>query len=388
MAEVYSEEGYLSSSSWARKFRCYLNAYTEEIDDNTYRVHYYALSEMIAAYQYGMRTYVFIDGTQVGSSEGVLQTNPGQTWTEVCRVGWGTKDFSRTGSDYSVTVVGRASAEEVNGYGGDHGHKDASITLTIPARPYRAHGNPTIKTSDSGVLQDGTATISWEKSSTQGNANFDHFELWQQKSKEYNSETDKKLYPSSGTSGSGTSYTVTPSDFAGANGGDVFYVVYEYHEWYGSHPYTSAAVVVHVMPTIVKPTVTVAKGIVNYSEKVKISWSTSNTAGTLSKYQLYQGANTILYEGTETSCDVIPSETSGPQGGIVTYTLVENRTWYDKSISTSSTFQVKVRSGVCTVYDSSGNKHTALVTAYDSKGVGHYVLITAYDSSGKAHNVV
>lgn len=376
MAEAYSDKVIASGLSFGG-IRTYVWASEASNTDTTYTINFGGSVQSIACSQYSYWFEIESNGTQGNQASGSTSNSSNASWKTEQSIS-SSASFTKNQSAYTVSVKCYAQFSSATSR-----NCTATVNVTIPARTRTAHGNPTIKTSDSGVLQGDEATISWAKSSTQGNANFDHFELWQQKSKEYNSKTDKKLY-----SGSGTSYVVTPSDFVGTDGGDVFYVVYEYHEWYDSHPYTSAAVAVHVMPTMAKPTVTIAKSTVNYSEKIKISWSTSNTAGTLSKYQLYQGANTVLYEGAETSCDVIPSETSGPQGGTVTYTLVENRTWYSKSTSASNTVQVKVRSGVCTVYDSSSNKRTALVTAYDSKGMGHYVLITAYDSNGKAHNVV
>ena len=277
MAEVYSGEGTLGGSQ-KRKFRCYLNAYVENLNDNTCRVHWYAQSEIWNAYLYGMRTYVFVNGSQVASGEGVLFSNPGQSWQKVCSAGWGTTDFARNQNAYQVTVVGRASAEVVNGYGGNWGSRDATITLTIPARPYYAHSTPTITANKTTANYGESVTISWAKSATQGNANFDRFELWQ---------GDTKLY-----SGSAISKSVKPSDVTGAKGGTATYTVKEIHEWYGSYPETQSSV------------------------------------------------------------------------------------------------SITVRSGVVTVYDGSGKKHTGLVSAYDSAGNRHYVLISAYDNTGKKHSVV
>lgn len=277
MAEAYSGEGTLGGYP-TRKFRCYLNAYVENLNDNTCRVHWYAQSEMQHACLYGMRTYVFVNGSHVASGEGVLFSDPGSSWQEVCSAGWGATDFARDKNAYQVTVVGRASAEEVNGYGGNWGSRDATITLTIPARPYYAHGKPTIKASKTTANYGESVTISWAKSGTQGNANFDRFELWQGRNKLY--------------SGSGISKSVVPSDATGAQGGTATYTLKEIHEWYGTYP------------------------------------------------------------------------------------------------ETSTTISVTVRSGVVSVYDSSGTKHTGLVTAYDSSGNSHFVLITAYDANGSPHSVV
>lgn len=79
---------------------------------------------------------------------------------------------------------------------------------------------------------------------------------------------------------------------------------------------------------------------------------------------------------------------TGAKGGTATYTLKEIHEWYGSYPSTESSVSINVRSGVVSVYDSSGTKHTGLVTAYDSSGNSHFVLITAYDANGSPHSVV
>lgn len=79
---------------------------------------------------------------------------------------------------------------------------------------------------------------------------------------------------------------------------------------------------------------------------------------------------------------------TGAKGGTATYTLKEIHEWYGSYPSTESSVLINVRSGVVSVYDSSGTKHTGLVTAYDSSGKSHFVLITAYDANGSPHSVV
>lgn len=368
MAESYSDKVLGSGLSFGG-IRTYVWASEASNTDTTYTINFGGSIQSTACSQYAYWVEVECNGSRYAENSGSTSNSDNSYWKTEWSSSTQSASFTKQQNAYTVTV--RCYAQFSNA---TSRNCTASVNITIPARTRTAHGNPTVSTSDDGTLQGGTAKISWAKSGTQGNANFDHFELWQ---------GSNRLY-----SGSGTSYTVTPSSVSGTDGGDVKYVVKEIHEWYGSYPETSASVTVHVMPTMKKPTVTAAKTTVNYSEKTKISWSTSNTAGTLSKYQLYHGGNTVLYDGTDTSCDVKPSDASGPQGGTVSYTLTETRTWYGKSTSASNTVQINVRSGVCTVYDSSGKAHTALVTAYDSSGKAHYVLITAYDANGKAHNVV
>lgn len=189
-------------------------------------------------------------------------------------------DIERINVDQYCECWAKIWGETVNGYGawGASNGDGAKVAVTIPARPYNAHGNPSFSAPKATAHYGEVLKLSWAKSGTQGNADFDHFELWQGSTKLYN--------------GSDTSYTVTPSDVTGAKGGTVTYTLKEVHKWYGG------------------------------------------------------------YKTTETSVSI------------------------------------KVQSGVVTVYDSNGVKHVGLVTVYDAQGVKHYVLITAYDENGKAHNVV
>lgn len=122
---------------------------------------------------------------------------------------------------------------------------------------------------------------------------------------------------------------------------------------------------------------------------VTISWAKSGTQGNANfdRFELWQGRNK-LYSGSGISKSVVPSDATGAQGGTATYTLKEIHEWYGTYPETSTTISVTVRSGVVSVYDSSGTKHTGLVTAYDSSGNSHFVLITAYDANGSPHSVV
>lgn len=115
------------------------------------------------------------------------------------------------------------------------GSTTATTTVTVPAVQRDPHGQPTVSVSKSVVQSVEQVTISWKKSSDQGNASFERFELYQ---------GNTKLY-----SGTDTSYKVKPSDYTGAGGGKVTFTVREVHEWYGTYPYTSASVTVTVRPT-------------------------------------------------------------------------------------------------------------------------------------------
>ena len=141
--------------------------------------------------------------------------------------------IKKTGSSQKISVSG--SIQITGGY--QNGTSSASGTVTVSARTYHAHGKPTIKASKTTANYGESVTISWAKSSTQGNANFDRFELWQ---------GNTKLY-----SGSAISKSVKPSDVTGANGGTATYTVKEIHEWYGSYPSTQSSVSITVRSGVV-----------------------------------------------------------------------------------------------------------------------------------------
>lgn len=107
----------------------------------------------------------------------------------------------------------------------------------IDARKHLPHGNPTLSTIKTTAHYGEVLTLSFAKSDTQGNANFDHFELWQGKTKLY--------------SGTDTSYKVTPSDVTGAVGGTATYTLKEVHEWYGDHPSTETSITIKVQSGVV-----------------------------------------------------------------------------------------------------------------------------------------
>ena len=278
--------------------------------------------------------------------------------------------ITKNGSSQRIPVSG--SIQITGGY--QNGTSSASGTVTVSARTYHAHGNPTI-TLASNCLQGQQVTVSWAKSATQGNAAFTRFELWQ---------GNNKLY-----SGSNTSYTVTPSTVTGTAGGNVTYTVKEIHTWYSSEKTTSASKTIAVYGPHGTPTLSASKTTTNYGESVNLSWAKSKTQGNagFTRFELWQGSSR-LYSGSAVSKSVVPSDATGARGGTATYVLKEIHTWYGSEKSTQTSKSITVRSGVVSAYDSSGKKHTGLVTAYDSSGKSHYVLITAYDSSGKAHSVV
>lgn len=372
MAEAYSGKVIASGLSYGG-YRAYVNGYIQSQTDDNVVVYGGGAIQGTRASGFGVAGNVTINGSGVTSFSGVIN-NTGSNWANVCSNS-GTLTLARQQNAYNVTVTCNAWGQTVNGYGSAGGSTSTSVTVTIPARPYYAHGNPSVWSSSNHCEVGGKVTISWSKSGTQGNANFDRFELWQ---------GSTKLY-----SGSGTSYSVTPSSATGSGGGTATYTLKEIHEWYGSYPSTQASVSVAVRGPHGNPSLSASKTTANYGESVNLSWAKSSTQGNaaFARFELWQG-NNKLYSGSAVSKSVVPSDATGPKGGTATYVLKEIHEWYGSYPTTQTSKSITVRSGVVSVYDSGGAKHTGLVTAYDSSGKSHYVLITAYDSSGKAHSVV
>lgn len=268
----------MRTADWANGYCPYMNVdISLASQDNNQATYSYAVKYCTtsggAAYTNGNnRAWSFsADGKVIAS--GSININ-GRTTFDVAS---GTFSISKSQSsrDFGVSVTMEMDVTWAGVYAAS---ANGSGTIHIDARQYYAHGKPSFSASKTTVHYGESIKLSWGKSETQGNANFDHFELWQGSTKLYN--------------GSNTSYTVKPSDVTGAKGGTAKYVLKEIHEWYGELKTTEASV------------------------------------------------------------------------------------------------SIKVQSGVVTMYDLNGVKHVGLVTVYDSKGVKHYVLITAYDKDGKAHNVV
>ena len=141
--------------------------------------------------------------------------------------------ISKGASAKNISVSG--SIQLTGGY--QNGTSSASGMVTVSARTYHAHGEPTITANKTTANYGESVTLSWAKSSTQGNAYFARFELWQ---------GNTKLY-----SGSAISKSVKPSDVTGAKGGTATYTVKEIHTWYGSEKTTSSSITITVRSGVV-----------------------------------------------------------------------------------------------------------------------------------------
>ena len=236
MAEWYGGNSDYSYYWGTSTTQAYLSAYVEIISEYTARVHVHTSTACIngGMSEYGVHTQC---GVESYSADGKGIYSGNGNWVGQVEGSW---DFSRGASDYNVTVFGKYWGDTVNGYGPAGNSGEVYGTLTIPARPYYPAGAPSANVSKTQVPIGMAITLSWTKSSTQGNANFDHFEV-----------TDglgARLYV-----GSGTSIQTVPSKILDQYGKDnyykrileanknfkkgwVYYAVWEVHEWYGSYP--------------------------------------------------------------------------------------------------------------------------------------------------------
>ena len=125
MATKYSSEVAISGSY--QKWRIYLSASVSNTSNTTCRISYTATAQMTYAYHYGLR--ISCGGT---SNTGVLTSNPGSSWANVCSTS-GTINVARGTSAKSYTVTASASGATVSGYSGAPGSTSVSISLSIPA---------------------------------------------------------------------------------------------------------------------------------------------------------------------------------------------------------------------------------------------------------------
>ena len=234
MAEWYggvSDYGY----SWGSgTTQAYLSASVEIISETVARISVHGSTACISGgiNSYGVHTQC---GAGDSSADGSGVYGGNNVWVGQVDGSW---DFDRKQSDYDVRVFCSYNGAEVNGYGAAGNSGTVDGTLTIPARPYTAAGMPSASASKTTVANNEEIALTWVKSTTQGNANFDHFEV-----------TDGLggvVY-----SGTSTSVKSTPGAILEKYGKDnyynqisvtdkqkgwVYYAVWEVHEWYGSYP--------------------------------------------------------------------------------------------------------------------------------------------------------
>lgn len=274
--------------------------------------------------QYGVMVQVGQNGSnQSNDVGGVFNYN---NWVGNCDF---TYTVPRTKDSRQIYCWTKYWGATVNGYGAGVWSGEVGVNVTIPARPRHAHGNPNVSTSNTGFLQGEKVSISWSKAATQGNAIFDHFELWR---------GNTKLY-----SGANTSFSEVASSVTGSNGGSITYTVKEVHEWYGTYPTTQTAKTVYVIKNHGNPTISLDRNGYYQGEQGTISWAKASNQGnsTLDRFELWRGG-TKLYSGKGTSYKETPSSVTGSNGGSVTYTLKEVHTFHGRTLTTQATKSVSV----------------------------------------------
>lgn len=249
MPESYSSTVAISGNY--RKYRAYVSASIANSSNDYATVSYYYCVQMTQAYHYGVAANIYVNGSWQHSTSGYLTSNPGSSWVTVCS-GSGSTSVSKSNGAYNITVQCNAWGETVNGYGSAGGSTSCSVTLTVPARAYIAHGNPTF-TADKAIVSEGErVAFTLTPSATQGNANFNHFEI---------SDGMGNIFFVSETRT--TPATVTTTDIpsavlerygadeylAGATGAlqafdelrpnCIYYAAREVYEWYGTYPASS-----------------------------------------------------------------------------------------------------------------------------------------------------
>lgn len=179
-------------------------------------------------------TTIYLSSGNAYSGEQTFTASSGYAQSVELLVATVKKTVKRTNIDQKISCG--ATALLAGGF--EDGQASPLVIVTVPKRTYQAPGTPTLSASKTTVNYGDSITLTWSKASNQGNASFTRFELW--------NGTSKKLY-----SGSATSQSVKPSDISGAKGGNVKYVIREYHDWYGEDKYTEASVTVAVRSGVV-----------------------------------------------------------------------------------------------------------------------------------------
>lgn len=384
-----SEGGYSSASySWGTgQTRCKIDASVTNLNDNTCRV---TISGSVrsgndagTAYRlsgYGTASQVGHDacnGAAVGSVNGSGVYNYANWIAGVS----GTWDIPRSKNATSMKCWCKYWGAEVNDYDAASNSGEVDVTVTIPARPYYAHGNPSFSSPKTTVHYGEEITLSWGKSGTQGNANFVRFELYHDDA----NNAGNKIY-----SGTSTSMKVKPSDYTGPKGGTVTLSLWELHDWYGTNKWTHTNI-----------TITVRSGVVTVyddsesenSKTVVDDNSLINSTSAIFTVPSIGGRLDIRTSPTWMMCTLTRSG-----GGTVELNLLGDKShpsgyWCNLS---QGTYTIVVQNAlgadmptpIVAKLTCNGHKHVGLVSMYDSDGKKHYVLITAYDENGKAHNVI
>lgn len=191
-----------------------------------------------------------------------------------------------------------------------------SKQITININRYQPHGNPDIwqeGLTNNAVLKGHGCNICFSKSGTQGNANFDHFELWQGGTHIGNYNGNSKVW-------------VVPSNYGY---GDIYFKVKEIHEWYGSYPSTEASVLIRSnLPPDAPTNFRYDNRGVLQNQTTTLRWDTNYTSNAIfDHFEIYQ--NDVKLDNTNAnSYTVNPTSVTGINGGTVKYKVRQVHEWY------------------------------------------------------------
>lgn len=169
-----------------KEYRAFLGY--DQTNNSTYsRCNWSIGVQMRYGYQYGVQATV--SGAASGSCEGYLASNPGGTWTDVCRKN-GYFDVTRGTSSISKTVTSTAKGKTVSGYGSAGGSGvSVSYSYSIPALAsytvsFNANGGSgapgsqtkyygkTLTLSSTKPTKSGYTFVGWNTSSTATSATY------------------------------------------------------------------------------------------------------------------------------------------------------------------------------------------------------------------------
>lgn len=228
--------------------------------------------------------------------------------------------FERRGADYTVRCGASATLQ-----GGYHdGTSSASVDVTVPARVLVRPGAPALSAPKSAGPGQKVA-ISWAKASTQGNAAFLRFELY---------ENGARVY-----SGSATSAERTPSAASSAR---VTYELREVHSWFGEEVYSSSKAEVSIVQLTMPgaPGLSASRSQVQVGDRVTLSWRKADSQGNaaFARFELRENG-ALVYSGSATSAKRTPSDAEGDS---VAYELREVHAFYGREVYTTATVRVSV----------------------------------------------
>lgn len=105
-----------SSASSYRKVRGWVNSWISSSSESSVVIGWSIGADFQNAYHYGALVKCYVNGSQVGSTSGMLNSDPNDTWTTACSTS-GTTTISRTHSSQSIPIKVTIENVTIDGYG-------------------------------------------------------------------------------------------------------------------------------------------------------------------------------------------------------------------------------------------------------------------------------